>query len=78
MEKGPLGALFDLEKDRTQSIDLAREVPGAVFSEDLKTLWADARGGKYQALPLIDRTAEEVLAGRAAQAGKARSRYVLL
>lgn len=65
--------LFDLEKDRSQCEDLAEKFPEKL--EEMKTLWA-MLAGKYQALPLDDRTAVEILAEEKPKPGKPRSRYV--
>jgi arylsulfatase A-like enzyme len=65
--------LFDMNSDRSQAIDLADKFPEKV--EELKTLWA-MLAGKYQGLPLDDRTAVEVIGDERPRPGKPRSRYV--
>jgi arylsulfatase len=65
--------LFNLEEDRSQTRDLAAEHPSKL--EELKTVWA-MLAGKYQGLPLDDRTAVEVLATERPKPGKPRTRYV--
>ena len=65
--------LFDMNNDRSQAIDLADKFPEKV--EELKTLWA-MLAGKYQGLPLDNRTAVEVIGDERPRPGKPRSRYV--
>lgn len=65
--------LYRLDRDRTQTKDLASEHPDVL--ERLKSLWA-MLAGKHGALPLDDRLAVEVLAEPRPMPGKPRSRYV--
>jgi arylsulfatase len=65
--------LFNLEQDRSQTNDLAGKHPEKL--EELKTLWA-MLAGKYQGLPLDDRSAVEALADARPKPGKPRTRYV--
>ncbi len=65
--------LFHLDADRSQVHDLASAHPEKL--EQLKSLWA-MLAGRFQALPLDDRTAVEVLGDLRPHPGKARSRYV--
>ena len=65
--------LFDMERDRSQANDVADQHPEKL--EELKALWA-MLAGQYQAFPLDDRTALEVMADERPRPGKARSRYV--
>jgi arylsulfatase len=65
--------LFHLDEDRTQVRDLAAEHPEKL--EQMKALWA-MLAGKYQALPLDDRTAVEVILEERPRPGKPRDRYV--
>lgn len=65
--------LFHLDRDRTQTTDLAAEHPEML--EKLKALWA-MLAGKHQGLPLDDRVATEVLGDVRPQPGKPRHRYV--
>ncbi|HET6611823.1 MAG TPA: arylsulfatase [Kofleriaceae bacterium] len=65
--------LFNLEQDRNQLRDLASQHPDKL--EKLKGLWAGL-AGKYQALPLDDRTAAEVLGQQRPQPGGSRDQYV--
>jgi hypothetical protein len=65
--------LFNMEEDRSQMNDLADKHPDKL--EELKSLWA-MLAGKYQGLPLDDRTPVEVLANERPRPGKPRSRYV--
>jgi len=64
--------LFYLDEDRNQLNDLAPEHPGMV--ERLKNVWA-MLAGKHQALPLDDRTADE-LAALPRPHGAERGEYV--
>jgi len=65
--------LYDLGRDRAQSKDLAAQEPERL--ERLKSLWF-YYAGRYNGLPLDDRTAlEQVLADRP-HAGTDRERYV--
>lgn len=65
--------LFHLEEDRSQTRNLADQHPEKL--EELKSLWA-MLAGKYQALPLDDRTPVEVMNEERPQPGKPRHRYV--
>jgi arylsulfatase len=66
--------LFNLEEDRSQSNDVAEKYPAKL--ELLKNMWAYL-AGKYDALPLDDRTVVEFLTGEARpKPGKPRTRYV--
>src|SRR5690606_9834800 len=65
--------LFHLEEDRNQLHDLADEHPEIL--EKLKGLWA-MLAGKYQALPLDDRTAAELVIVQRPEPGKPRNSYV--
>ena len=65
--------LYHLDQDRSQTRDLASEHPAKL--EELKSLWA-MLAGKYNALPLDDRTAVEVLESERPRPGKPRTRYV--
>ena len=65
--------LFHLDEDRSQSRDLSAEKPELL--EEMKQLWAFL-AGKYQALPLDDRTPVEVMAEVRPRPGKARDRFV--
>ena len=65
--------LYNLDEDRSQCDDLADEHPEKL--EELKTVWA-MLAGKYQGLPLDDRSAVEVFADERPKPGKPRSRYV--
>ncbi|AWV88031.1 sulfatase-like hydrolase/transferase [Bradymonas sediminis] len=65
--------LFNLEKDRSQTKDLAEKYPAKL--EEMKNIWA-MFAGRYNALPLDDRTAVEVLAANRPQPGKPRTEYV--
>src|SRR5262249_21010774 len=65
--------LFDTENDRTEMHDLAGEQPDKL--QELINLWFH-EAGKYNGLPLEDRTAVEVLTSERPRMGKARDRYV--
>jgi arylsulfatase A-like enzyme len=65
--------LFHLDEDRSQTRDLAKEHPDKL--EHMKGLWAFL-AGKYDALPLDDRTMLEIVIDQRPHPGKARSRYV--
>lgn len=65
--------LFHLDEDRAQNRDLAAQYPERL--EEMKQLWAFL-AGKYQALPLDDRTAVEVIAEERPRPGKPRDQYV--
>jgi len=65
--------LFHLDEDRNQLRDVAAEHPEMV--EKLKSLWA-MLAGKYRALPLDDRTPEELLAQPRPLPGQPRQEYV--
>ena len=65
--------LFNLEEDRSQTNDLSDKHPDKL--EQLKNLWAFF-AGKYQALPLDDRTPVEIMADARPKPGKPRTRYV--
>lgn len=65
--------LFHMEEDRNQTRDLADKHPEKL--EELKSLWA-MLAGKYQGLPLDDRTALEVVSEERPKPGKPRNRYV--
>jgi arylsulfatase A-like enzyme len=65
--------LFNLQEDRSQTKNLAQEYPDKL--EELKSIWA-MLAGKYQALPLDDRVAIEVLRDERPKPGKPRTRYV--
>jgi arylsulfatase A-like enzyme len=65
--------LFNLEEDRSQTKNLADQRPEKL--EQLKALWA-MLAGKYQGLPLDDRTAVEVISEPRPQPGKPRDQYV--
>ena len=64
--------LFNLAEDRSQTNNLAAQYPEKL--EEMKAIWA-ILAGKYQALPLDDRTAVEVLADERPKPGKPRSSY---
>ena len=57
-----------MDHDRSQAIDLAAKFPFEKV-EELKGLWA-MLAGKYQALPLDDRTGRGGDGGGAAQTGE--------
>jgi arylsulfatase A-like enzyme len=65
--------LYDTENDRTEAHDLASEHPEKV--QELVNLWFH-EAGKYNGLPLEDRTAVEVLSMERPQLSKPRDRYV--
>lgn len=68
-----LWELFHLEEDRNQMRNLADQHPEKL--EELKSLWF-TEAGKYQGLPLDDRTAMEIITHPRPHASKARDRYV--
>lgn len=65
--------LFDTEKDPTESHDVAAEHPEKL-QELIGLWWSEA--GRYQALPLENRNALEILTTERPQLSKPRSRYV--
>jgi arylsulfatase len=65
--------LYHLAEDRTQSKNLASKYPEKL--EELKGLWF-FNAGKYDGLPLDDRTAAEIIASERPQPSKPRNRYV--
>ncbi|MEE9178111.1 MAG: arylsulfatase, partial [Acidimicrobiia bacterium] len=65
--------LYHLAEDRTQSKNLASKYPEKL--EELKGLWF-FNAGKYDGLPLDDRTAAEIMASERPQPSKPRNRYV--
>lgn len=65
--------LFDMTTDRNQTRDVAAQHPHVL--EQLKQLWA-MLAGKYQALPLDDRTAVEVIHEPRPEPGKPRDQFV--
>jgi len=65
--------LYDTENDRTEMQDLAGEHPEKV--QELINLWFH-EAGKYNGLPLEDRTPVEVLTTERPQLSKARDRYI--
>ncbi|MFB3051084.1 MAG: arylsulfatase, partial [Acidimicrobiia bacterium] len=65
--------LYHLAEDRTQSKNLASNYPEKL--EELKGLWF-FNAGKYDGLPLDDRTAAEIFASERPQPSKPRNRYV--
>jgi arylsulfatase len=65
--------LFDLERDRNQVHDVATEHPEIV--EKLKAMWA-MLAGRYQALPLDDRTPDELGAQPRPLPAEPRTEYV--
>ncbi|MFT3924234.1 MAG: sulfatase-like hydrolase/transferase [Myxococcales bacterium] len=65
--------LFNLEEDRSQCNDLAKQHPEKV--ERMKGLWA-MLAGKYNGLPLDDRPPLELLADPRPHPGKPRDAYV--
>jgi len=65
--------LYNLLEDRSQMRDLAAEHPERL--EELKTLWG-YYAGVYNALPLDDRTAGEILNDQRPQPSEPRRRYV--
>jgi arylsulfatase len=65
--------LYDTTKDVTESNDLAAKYPEKV--EELVSLWF-YEAGRYNGLPLEDRTAVEVLTTERPQLGKPRDQYI--
>ena len=65
--------LYNMEKDRNQTRNVADQYPEKL--EELKNLWS-MMAGRYQALPLDDRTAAEVLLQERPQPGVPREEYV--
>jgi arylsulfatase len=65
--------LYHLAEDRTQSKNLASEYPEKL--EELKGLWF-FNAGKYDGLPLDDRSAAEIFASERPQPSKPRNRYI--
>jgi arylsulfatase A-like enzyme len=65
--------LFDTTKDPTESHDLAAEHP-AKLQELIGLWWSEA--GRYQALPLENRNALEIITTERPQLSKPRNRYV--
>ena len=65
--------LYNLEEDRNQTHDLADKYPEKL--EELKGLWF-YEAGKYNGLPLEDRTPIEVLTAPRPQPSKLRQRYI--
>jgi arylsulfatase len=65
--------LYHLAEDRTQSTNLADQYPEML--EELKGLWF-FYAGKYDGLPLDDRTAGEILGSPRPQPSEPRNRYV--
>ncbi|MFZ9886022.1 MAG: sulfatase/phosphatase domain-containing protein, partial [Myxococcota bacterium] len=65
--------LFHLDKDRSQTTDLALRYPEKL--EEMKTLWA-MLAGKYHALPLDDRSALEYFEDERPRPGLPRDSYV--
>jgi arylsulfatase len=65
--------LFYLDEDRNQLTDLASEHPSMV--EKLKNMWA-MLAGKYQALPLDDRTCDELVAQPRPHVIEPRAEYI--
>ncbi|MCH8983999.1 MAG: arylsulfatase [Acidobacteria bacterium] len=65
--------LYHLAEDRTQSSDVAAKHPEKL--EELKGLWF-FNAGKYNGLPLDDRTPAEIFASERPQPSKPRNRYV--
>jgi arylsulfatase A-like enzyme len=65
--------LYNTEEDRTEMHDLAAEHPEKV--KELVNLWFH-EAGRYNGLPLEDRTAVEVLTEERPQMSKPRDRYV--
>ncbi len=66
-------ALYHVDEDRSEVNDLAAEHPAKL--EQLKQLWYH-EAGKYQAFPLEDRSAVEVLTTPRPQLSPPRDRYV--
>ncbi len=65
--------LYDLDRDRAQTANLAAERPQDV--ERLKDLWFEL-ADRYQGLPLDDRSPREVLTEPRPRPSKPRNRYV--
>ena len=65
--------LFRLDEDRSQTDDLAAQHPEKL--EELRQLWA-MLAGRFQALPLDDRTPVEVMKEGRPRPGKPRTEYV--
>ena len=65
--------LYDTGNDRTEMRDLAAEHPEKV--QELVSLWFH-EAGRYNGLPLEDRTAVEVLSMERPQMSKPRDRYI--
>jgi arylsulfatase len=65
--------LYHLAEDRTQSKNVAADFPDKL--EELKGLWF-FNAGKYDGLPLDDRTATEILTSPRPQPTQPRDRYV--
>jgi arylsulfatase len=65
--------LFNLDEDRSQTNDVADQHPEKL--EELKNIWA-MFAGRYNALPLDDREAVEVLSAERPRPGKPRAEYV--
>ena len=65
--------LYNLDEDRNQTHDLADKYPEKL--EELKGLWF-YEAGKYNGLPLEDRTPIEVLTAPRPQPSKLRQRYI--
>jgi arylsulfatase len=65
--------LYHLDEDRSQARDVAAQFPEKL--EELKNLWW-VEAGRYNGLPLEDRTAIEILTTPRPQLSKPRQRYV--
>ncbi|HEY8526946.1 MAG TPA: sulfatase-like hydrolase/transferase [Acidimicrobiales bacterium] len=65
--------LYDLAEDRSQSTDLAADHPAQL--EELKSLWS-YYAGRFNGLPLDDRTALEMVMSERPVAAAPRTRYV--
>ncbi|MBU1119177.1 arylsulfatase [Patescibacteria group bacterium] len=65
--------LYNLEKDRSEVNNLANKHPKEL--EKLKMLWY-SEAGKYNALPLDDRTALEIMLTPRPEMVKSRNRYI--
>ena len=65
--------LYDTTKDITESNDLAKKYPDKL--QELINIWF-LEAGKYNGLPLEDRTAVEVLTEARPQLGKPRDKYI--
>lgn len=65
--------LYNVDKDRSESMDLAGEFPEKV--EELKALWY-ALAGRFRGLPIDDRTAPQLLTSPKPQPAKQTARYV--